>query len=87
MRISRGIKSKVLYTSTRGDRQSDQTGDRIKIDETKYPISCDISIYRDKVRIAILGKKLSSIFIRSQDFADTLRSIIDLAYDNIKKPQ
>lgn len=85
MRIKRNIKSNVLYTSLKSDRPSDSTGDRIKIDNTKYPISCDISIYKDRVRISILGKKLSGIFIRSQDFAETLRSLFKLAFSNLEK--
>ncbi len=87
VRISRGIKSKVLYTSTKGDKPFDSTGDRIRIDGGKYPITCDISIYKDRVRIATLGQKLSSIFIKSQELADTLKSLIDLVHDNIKRTQ
>ncbi len=84
MRLDKNIKSKVLYTSLKNDRPSDNTGDRIKIYQNKYPVSCDISIYSDKIRISILGKRLSSIFIRSKDFADTLRSLIDVVFDKSK---
>jgi HTH-type transcriptional regulator, sugar sensing transcriptional regulator len=84
IRIDRGIKTKVLYTSLKGERPSDNTGDRIKIEHEKYPIKCDISVYSDKVRIGILGKRLSSIFIRSKDFADTIRSFVDLIFDKNK---
>ena len=85
IRIAKNIKSKVLYTSSKGDRPSDTTGDRIKIDNDKYPVSCDISIYEDNVRISILGKHLSGIFIRSKDFADTLKSLFELAFDAEQK--
>lgn len=85
IRISKNIKSKVLYTSFKSDKPSDTTGDRIKIDQNRYPINCDVSIYGDKVRISILGKKLSSIFIRSKDLAVTLRSLIDLVFDKDKQ--
>lgn len=85
IRLDKNIKSKVLYTSLKSDRPSDNTGDRIKIDGNKYPISCDISVYSDKIRISILGKKLSSIFIRSKDFADTLKSFMDLVFDKSKE--
>ena len=85
MRIGKNIKSKVLYTSEKSERPSDDTGERIKIDGSKYPITCDISIYKDRVRINILGKKLSGIFIRSQDLADTLRSLFNLAFDKLKE--
>ena len=84
MRISQDIKSKSIYSSEKGDKPSDSTGDRIKIDGKRYPITCDISIYKDRVRISILEEKLSGIFIRSKDFAETLKSVFKLAFDNIK---
>lgn len=83
-RLDKKVKSKVLYTYEKGEYPSDETGERIKIDGSKYPISCDIAIYKDKVRISVLGKKLSSIFIRSKDVSDTLRSLFRLAFDQIK---
>jgi sugar-specific transcriptional regulator TrmB len=84
-RMNRQIRSKVIYTYKKGDLISDEMGDRVKIDHEKYPIKCDISIYKDRVRINTLSKSLSSIYIRSQDLADTLRSIFNLAHDYIKK--
>lgn len=85
VRLAKNIKSKVIYNYSKGEVGSDNTGERIKIDEKKYPISCDISIYKDRVRIGVLRRNLSGIFIRSQDLADTLRSLFDLAYDKIKE--
>jgi len=85
VRLDKNIKTKVLYTYKVGDVPTDTTGDRIKIDGEKYPISCDVAIYKDKIRIATLGKKISSIFIQSKDIAETLTSIFNLAYDSIKK--
>ena len=84
-RLDKKVKSKVLYTYEKGDVPSDSMGDRIKIDGIKYPIYCDVAIYKDKVRISVLGKGISSIFIRSKDVADTLRSIFNLAFDKLKE--
>jgi sugar-specific transcriptional regulator TrmB len=86
-RLAKNIKSKVLYNSNIGEHPNDGTGDRILIDSKKYPFGCDIAIYKDKVRISILSKGLSGIFISSKDFADTLRSLFNLAYDQIKNPR
>ncbi len=85
VRIQKNVKTKVLYNSSGNDVPTDETGERIKIDGQKYPVTCDISVYKDRVRIGILGKKLSGIFIKSQDFADTLRSLFNFAFDSIKK--
>jgi len=84
-RLLKDIKSKVIYTYSKGEILADNTGERIKIDENKYPLTCDISIYGDKVRISILGKSLSGIFIKSKDFAETMKSLFKLIYDNQPK--
>lgn len=85
VRLQKSIKSKVLYNYAGNTIPSDAMGERVKLNENDYPISCDISIYRDRVRIAILGKKLSGIFIRSKEFAETLRSLFLVAFNSDKK--
>lgn len=85
IRLKKNINTKVLYSSREGEITPDGTGDRIRIDEKKYPVSCDISIYKDRVRIGILGKRVSGIFIKSQDFADTIRSLFQIAFESYKK--
>src|SRR3989344_4298304 len=81
-RISLGIKSKAIYNSKTGEKPSDETGERLKIDENKYPIKSDITIYGDKVRIAVFGKRISGIFVKNQEFADTLKSLIKYIFDH-----
>lgn len=84
IRLDKKIKSKTLYTYKNGDISSDEMAERIKIDGEKYPITCDIAIYKDKVRISILGKSLSCIFIQSPDVAKTLKSLLEIAFDSLK---
>ncbi len=84
LRLSRHIKSKAIYTSVSESRPSDSTGDRMRIDWGKYPVMCDITIYKDKISIGIVGKKLSGIFVQSQDLADTLRSLFAIVFDSKK---
>lgn len=81
-RISMGIKSKAIYTSRAEERVSDETGDRVRIDENKYPINSDITVYGDQVKIATFGKHLSGISIKSAEFAETLRSLIKFIFDH-----
>ncbi len=85
VRLIKDIKSKVLYTYTKGEISSSSTGERIRMDEKKYPITCDISIYEDRVRINTLSESLAGIFIKSKDVAETLRSLINFAFDQAKK--
>ncbi|OHA89569.1 MAG: hypothetical protein A3C70_02315 [Candidatus Zambryskibacteria bacterium RIFCSPHIGHO2_02_FULL_43_14] len=81
-RISMGIKSKAVYNSKIGEKPSDETGDRVKIDERKYPITSDITIYGDQVKIAVFGKRISGISIKSKEFAETLKSLIKYIFDH-----
>lgn len=85
VRLDRKIKTQVLYTSSKGKIPEDGTGDRIQIDSKKYPVSCDILIYKDRVRFGILGKRISGIAIKSQDLAETLQSLFKIAFENYKK--
>lgn len=84
LRVKKKIKTKSLSTSTQDPRPSDDLGERYTIDPVKYPIKCDIGVYADRIRIHTLGKRLSAIFIRNQDVADTLRTLIDLAIKGAK---
>ncbi len=84
-RLNRKVKSKVIYTYENSEIPSDEMGERIKIDGKKYPITCDIGIFKDKVRISVLNNKFSSIFIQSEDVAETMKSLIRLIIDSNKK--
>lgn len=83
-RLRRNIKSKAIYTYSKGEQAPSQNSKRIKIDENKYPILCDISVFNDIVRVHTLGKSLSSLVIKSSDFAVTIRSLLKLIFDNQK---
>ncbi len=81
IRIENNIKSKAIYTYKSGERPSDNTAQRIKIDGNKYPIKCDVSVYGDKTKINILGDTVGGISVVSKDLADTMRSLIKLIFD------
>lgn len=81
-RISKGIKSKVIYTSSFDEKPSDATGDRFKIDHEKYPLKSDIGVYGDKIKISIFGKRLSGISIKNKELADTIKSLVNYIFDH-----
>jgi len=85
VRINRNVKSKSIYTYEKGDYNPDNTADRYRIDGKKYPVSADISIYGDEIQVFVLGEKLGSLYIKSKDFADTLKTLFDLAIKGLKK--
>jgi sugar-specific transcriptional regulator TrmB len=83
-RTSKNIKSKAIYTYSKGEREETEGSERVKIDGDKYPISCDISVFNDIVRVHTLGKSLSSMVIKSKDFADTMKSLLKIIFENQK---
>ncbi len=85
IRKSNNVKANAVYTYSQGDLPSQSGDSAIRIDEKKYPITCDIGIYKDQVRISILGKPLSSILIKSHDFARTFQSLIQFIIDSKNK--
>ncbi len=84
IRRTKMIRAQALYTWTDQTMPSDELAERYRIDEKKYPISCDFSIYRDKVKINTLGRSIASITIQSQDVAESLRSLFLLAFEKAK---
>lgn len=84
-RTRRKIKSQAIYTYSKGNRPTSENSIRLRIDDKKYPIKCDISIFKDVIRINTLSKSLSSLVIKSQDIADTLRSLFKAVFDSQTK--
>jgi len=82
IRVKNNVSAKTIYTQTKGPEPEGVNVDRKILDGGKYPISCDIAIYNDKVKISILGKHVSSIFIRSKDFAETMKSLFTAVFDS-----
>ena len=85
MCFNKGVKNIAIYSYSKKEIPSDTTSDRFQVDQNEYPIKSDISVYGDNVRIHTLGKKLSSIYIKNSDFAETLRTIFKLALNCLKK--
>lgn len=83
-RIEKNIKVVSIYSYTKGEYVSDITIDRKRVDPEKNPIKAEIGIYGESVRIHIFGKHMGTIFIKSVDVAETLRSLFKLAFEGSK---
>jgi len=85
-RITKGIKTKVIYTNTKGKLGFEVPSSmHRKVPLNKFPITCDISIYNDKVRLASLKDKLSGIIIEDKEIAKSLKAVLDLAWEAAEK--
>ncbi len=80
LRINDNEKFKIVYTSDEGTIKTDKEGqEAILIDSKEYPLSCDISVFRDEVRVHMLGKATHGLLIKNTEFAETLASLVRLA--------
>jgi sugar-specific transcriptional regulator TrmB len=77
------IKSRALYNYAGGEVANTFDGIRKKIDFAKHPITADVSIAGDLIRITSLNKNLPSVLIKDKDISNTLKTIFDLAFENL----
>jgi HTH-type transcriptional regulator, sugar sensing transcriptional regulator len=85
-RVSAGIKSKFLYTSSKGPimKATDKAKNRESryVPLEKYSLDCDISIAGNTTALLSLGaSKAIGIMIESEQVARGLQSLFDLAWE------
>jgi sugar-specific transcriptional regulator TrmB len=75
---------KIVYTSDEGKILVSDGQEAIRIDQKEFPLSCDISIFEDEVRVHMLGSTIYGILIKNPEFAQTLTSLFKLALKGSK---
>ena len=89
MRNNRKIKTKMLYNLKQRDIIQDlYSSKKYPLTKTRYrdhtsPVA--INIYKDRTVIIIFGKKISSIYIKSQDVANSFLEYFNLLWKTAKK--
>lgn len=86
-RIKNNIITQVIYTFKNGVLESTADGIRRKVPFEKFPITCDIAVYDDKIRLASFGDRLIGIVIEDKELAASLRAVLDLAWEAAEKYQ
>src|SRR3989344_5172459 len=84
-RVQRGIKSRLIYTSSRGAfLKSDPAllGEVRFISPEKMPFNLDMSIYDDVVAIANLRGTVSGVIIKNQNIADSFRNLLNFIWNS-----
>lgn len=81
VRVAQNKKVKMLYTRQQGSLEARNPGDEyILVPSHDFPISCDLAIFGNKIRIAALKGKLSGVIIDDENIATTLKSLFRLAW-------
>lgn len=81
IRVGKLVQPNSVYTNSGGDINFVTPGRRKRIDHEKYPILSDLIIIEDRILIGTLGDHVSSILIKSKDFAVTLASLVKYIND------
>jgi len=85
IRVERGVQMKVMYTYKDGELKNIPNSENTKIPFDKFPITCDIAVYGNKVRIASLDKRLVGVVIEDEEIAKSMEAILKLALESAKK--
>jgi HTH-type transcriptional regulator, sugar sensing transcriptional regulator len=93
-RAAKGIKGRTLL-STRSDQtkknlssaENARLTERRFIPPEKFPVPSGMTIYRDRIAIGKFAGKLGGVVIESQEMADMMRCLFDLAWQGAEKLQ
>ncbi len=80
--ISKGVKVRSIFNDEK--KQIEIEDGDFRIDAEKYPITSDIAIFGNKVRIATQRGGLVGLIIENKEIADTLKTLFELAFKNKK---
>jgi sugar-specific transcriptional regulator TrmB len=79
-RVSNKIKVRTIYTYSKGDLPPLPDTERIRLSEDEFPISCDIAVWNDRIRIASLKNRLVGVVIEDKEIAASLFNVFKLAW-------
>ena len=88
-RVSKGIRAKTLFTTTSKEvlkkwlsaKEYGRYTERRYISPDKFPVPAGMTIYKDRIAIGSYTGKLFGVIIESQQMADMMRALFDLAWD------
>lgn len=83
-RVQRGIKSRLIYTSEKGDfLPTDEKMLRESKFIPKLPLSGDIAIYGKSVAISVPQKRPFGVIIESEEISKSLGAVFDLLWKKL----
>ena len=87
-RVQKGIKSKLIYTSSRGPilKRNDEKmlREAKHISSDKFPFKSDITIYDDNIGIDALEGKPIGILITHKELANSFRALFNLVWNSLE---
>lgn len=84
-RINKNIYTKAIYTYKGGVLNNVPNGEARKVPVDKFPITCDIAVFENIVRIASLTNRLVGVVIEDKEIAQSMKAVFDLAWEASEK--
>lgn len=87
-RVQRGIKSRLIYTSSKGPflkSDPDLLREIRYVPPEKMPFTLDMSVYDDVVAIANLKGTISGVIIKNQNIADSFRNLLNFIWNSLEE--
>ena len=85
MRVENNIKVNAIYTSKKKELKNVPKSKSIKVPFDKYPITSDIAVFGNKVRLASLKNRLVGVVIEDEEIAKSMKAILKLSFEMAKK--
>ena len=86
-RAQKGIRSKIIYTSSKGDFLSESNEKMLReskfVQLDKFPLSGETAIYGNIVSISMFRKKTFGVILESEEIAKSFRAIFDLLWEKM----
>jgi len=86
-RETKKINNDVIYTSERVTLPQVPMSNRFKVPFDKFPITCDIAVYNNKIRLASLANRMIGVIIEDEELAKSMAAIMKLAMEGAEKYQ
>lgn len=84
-RAKHKITARRIYTYSKGDMPGITAMEAHRLSEEEFPVTCDIAIYEDMVRVASFKDRMIGVVIEDKEIARSFRAIYDLAWKWVKQ--
>ena len=81
------VKVDAIINDSMGELTTNEDRRVINVPSTDYPITSDIAIYADKIRIAPQQGALSGILIENKEISNTLKVLFDMAWKYLESKE
>ncbi len=86
-RVQKGIKSRLIYTSSKGDILGRENKALLRetrfIPVEQFPFTCDLAIYDDVMSISAFRDKSAGVLIEDRDIANSMRALFELLWKKL----